>query len=201
MRRFSTFALMHPEFIAYIKRQANLTDDEVKLVCSKGVERTIPRKQLLLQQGEICRHKVFVSKGCFSTFRTKEDGVKHIIDFSAEDSWIVDPESYNHGTPTAYSIEALEESVIIQWTKNDFNDLFAQIPQIKAYSEKLVSEKLLTIRQRLYSAISSTAEEKYDEFIKTYPAVFARVPLHMVASYLGVSRETLSRIRQAQVRR
>lgn len=86
------------------------------------------------------------------------------------------------------------------WTKKDFNYLCDNIPEMKAYKEKLMSGNLYLTRQRIFNAISTTAEEKYDEFIKTYPDILTRVPLHMVASSLGVSRETLSRIRHAKVK-
>ncbi|MDB5156295.1 MAG: putative transcriptional regulator, Crp/Fnr family, partial [Mucilaginibacter sp.] len=86
------------------------------------------------------------------------------------------------------------------WTKKDFNYLFDNIPSLKVYSDRLISTNLYRTRQRVFSALSATAEEKYEEFIETYPNILARVPLHMIASFLGVSRETLSRIRHAQVK-
>ncbi len=191
---------MFAEFESYIKEQAKLSDEDLKLIRSMAVERTVRRKQFLLHQGQVCRYKIFVSKGLLRTYRTREDGSEHVIVFSPENWWTTDPESYENLTPALYNIDALEDSEVILWTKNDFVDLFARIPGLKAYSEKLISQNFISSRQRIFSAISSTAEEKYDEFIETYPDIFARVPLHMVASYLGVSRKTLSRIRYAQLK-
>lgn len=191
---------MFAEFESYIKEQAKLSDEDLKLIRSMAVERTVRRKQFLLHQGQVCRYKIFVSKGLLRTYRTREDGSEHVIVFSPENWWTTDPESYENLTPALYNIDALEDSEVILWTKNDFVDLFARIPGLKAYSEKLISQNFISSRQRIFSAISSTAEEKYDEFIETYPDIFARVPLHMVASYLGVSRKTLSRIRYTQLK-
>lgn len=191
---------MFAEFESYIKEQAKLSDEDLKLIRSMAVERTVSRKQFLLHQGQVCRYKIFVSKGLLRTYRTREDGSEHVIVFSPENWWTTDPESYENLTPALYNIDALEDSEVILWTKNDFVDLFARIPGLKAYSEKLISQNFISSRQRIFSAISSTAEEKYDEFIETYPDIFARVPLHMVASYLGVSRKTLSRIRYTQLK-
>ena len=191
---------MFAEFERYIKTQAQLTDTEIKLFRDTAVERTLRRKDFLLQEGGICRYKTFVSKGFLRTYRTTENGNEHIMQFSPENSWTTDPESYNNHTPTLYNIDALEYSEVVMWTKKDFDYLFDNIPELKVYSDKLISRNLYNTRQRVFSAISATAEEKYEDFIKTYPGIIARVPLHMVASFLGLSRETLSRIRHAQVK-
>jgi CRP-like cAMP-binding protein len=121
------------------------------------------------------------------------------MQFSPENSWATDPESFDKGTPSNFNIEAIEPSELVYWTKNDLRQLVAAIPGLKSYFDKLISSSGYIFRKRILSSISLTAEEKYEEFVKSYPNIVARVPLHMVASYLGVSRETLSRIRHAQV--
>ncbi|NCD70832.1 Crp/Fnr family transcriptional regulator [Mucilaginibacter agri] len=191
---------MFAEFERFIREQASVTDEDIQLMRANAVERTLRRKDLLLQAGDVCRYKTFISKGFLRTYRTTDDGSEHIMQFSPENSWTTDGESYENGTPSFYNIEALESSEVVMWTRKDFNSLFEQIPQLKAYSDKLIFSNLARTRQRVFTAISATAEEKYDEFIQLYPGIINRVPLHMVASFLGVSRETLSRIRHAQVR-
>jgi len=191
---------MFAEFEKYIRTQASVTDEDIKLFRETAVEKTMRRKDFLLQQGEVCRYKAFVSKGILRNYRTTNDGSEHILQFSPENSWITDPESFEKATPSNYNIEALENSELVMWTKKDFGYLLNNVPQLKSYSNKLISRNLYLTRQRVFSAISATAEEKYDEFIRMYPDIITRVPLHMVASFLGVSRETLSRIRHAQVK-
>jgi CRP-like cAMP-binding protein len=191
---------MFAEFEKYIREHASVTDEDIKLLRETAIERTMRRKDFLLREGEICRYKTFVSKGFLRTYRTTKNGNEHIMQFSPENSWTTDPESYENLTPSVYNIDALERTEVVMWTKKDFNYLFDNIPELKIYSDKLISRNLHRTRQRVFSTISSTAEEKYEEFIKTYPGILTRVPLHMVASFLGVSRETLSRIRHAQVK-
>jgi CRP-like cAMP-binding protein len=199
-RIFCIFEIhMFAEFETFIKTHTALCDDDIKLIRSRAIEKVVRRKELLLQEGEICRYKMFVSKGLVRTFCTRDDGSEHILQFSPQNSWTTDPESFDNSTPSHCNIDALERSELILWTKSDFDYLFANIPGLKAYSEKLVARNLYLVRKRVLSNISATAEEKYDEFIKNYPDVFSRVSLHMVASYLGVSLKTLSRIRQAQL--
>ncbi|RFZ81733.1 Crp/Fnr family transcriptional regulator [Mucilaginibacter terrenus] len=192
---------MFDEFLSYMKTHAELSESELELLYSRATERIVRKKEIILGKGEICRYKILVIKGLLRTYRTKEDGTEYIIQFSPENHWTTDPESYENRTPSNYIVDALEDSRILLWTKKDFDEFLSVMPELKLFSEKVKSASLSISRQRIFSAISSSAEEKYDEFISTHPGVFARVPLHMVASYLGLSRETLSRVRNAQVKR
>jgi CRP-like cAMP-binding protein len=188
---------MFPEFEIYIKEQASLSGDDIELMRAKAIEKTLRRKDILVHQGDVCRYKIFVTKGLLRAYTAHEDGSEHIMHFSPENSWFTDPESFANATPSNYTIEALEHSEVILWTKNDLRYLVGNIPGLKAYFDKLIYKAGTILRHRLHSAISSTAEEKYEEFIKNHADIHARVPLHMVASYLGVTRETLSRIRRS----
>jgi len=190
---------MFSGFETYIKEQANLNDHEVQLMRSMAVERSLRRREFLLQQGQVCRYKIFITKGLLRAYSAGGDGSEHIVQFSPENSWITDPESLDKGSPSNSNIDALEPSEVVLWTKKDLHYLAANIPGLKAYFDKLISRSSYMFRQRLLSAISLTAEEKYEEFIKKFPHLLERVPLHMVASYLGVTRETLSRIRRTQL--
>lgn len=190
---------MFSGFETYIKEQANLNDHEVQLMRSMAVERSLRRREFLLQQGQVCRYKIFITKGLLRAYSAGGDGSEHIVQFSPENSWITDPESLDKGSPSNSNIDALEPSEMVLWTKKDLHYLAANIPGLKAYFDKLISRSSYMFRQRLLSAISLTAEEKYEEFIKKFPHLLERVPLHMVASYLGVTRETLSRIRRTQL--
>jgi CRP-like cAMP-binding protein len=190
---------MFSEFETYIKEQANLSDEAIELMRSMAVEKTLRRKESLLHQGDVCRYKIFITKGLLRIYSAREDGSEHIMHFSPENSWFTDPESFDNATASRFTIEALEYCEVILWTKNDLRYLVSHIPGLKAYFDKLIYQGGNMLRHRLLSAISSTTEEKYEEFVKNYSNIYARVPLHMVASYLGVTRETLSRIRRAQV--
>src|SRR5689334_21886000 len=173
---------MHAGFETYLKENMDLPDDDIRLIWSFAVEKKARRKQILLHEGEICRFKVFICKGLLRTYRTREDGSEHIIQFSPENLWITEPESLHNRTPSRYHIDAVEDSELIFWTKSDFDILHAQIPRLKYFTERLISRNLTLGRDRIFSAISATPEEKYDEFVQAYPTVFARVPLHMIAS-------------------
>ncbi len=190
---------MFPEFKDYIQRQANLSDDEIELMRSRAVEKTLRRKEFLVHQGDVCRYKIFITRGLLRTYHAREDGSERIMQFSPEISWTTDPESFEYSTPSNFNIAALEPSEVVLWTKSDLRYLIDNIPGLKTYFDKLISRSGHIFRQRIFTAIGASAEEKYEEFVKNYSHILTRVPLHMVASYLGVTRETLSRIRHAQV--
>jgi CRP-like cAMP-binding protein len=189
---------MFVNFEKYIASEVSLTKEELRLIRSMATEKKLRRRQLLLHEGEVCRHKIFVVKGLLRTYRTRDDGTEYNMRFAAENTWTLDAESYNKQAPSKYNIQALEETEVILWSKENMDALFEAIPAFKAYSDKLKSNSLDASQDRVLMNISYTAEEKYADFINTFPDIFRRIPLHMVASYLGVSRETLSRIRLAQ---
>lgn len=192
---------MFENFSTYITANGSFTEDDLKLMCSLSVTRKLRRRQYLLQEGEVCRYKTFVSKGLLRTYLRKDDGAEYIMRFAPENSWAVDHESYNYQTPTKYHIEALEDAELVLWTRENFDELLASIPALSPFSEKIKTNNLDASQERILMNISYTAEEKYQQFITSFPDIFRRVPLHMVASYLGVSRETLSRVRHAQIKR
>lgn len=159
-------------------------------------EKTLRKWQSILHDGEVWKINCFITSGCFRLYRFGKDGTDHTLRFGVENWWISDQESYNHGTPSVNNIEALAASTVIIWTKDQWEELMAKVPALKLFYEKLLARGYETSQHRIYSLISGSAEEKYLEFQKTYPHIFHKVPLHMVASYLGISRETLSRIRK-----
>lgn len=190
---------MFEDFEAYITSHDDFTTDELKHMRSLSTVKKLRKRQFLLQEGEICRYKTFVVKGLLKTYRLRDDGTEYIMRFAAENSWSVDHESYNNQTPSKYYIETLEATQVIQWTRENFDLLLDAIPALKTFSEKIKADNLDASQDRILMNISYTSEEKYHQFVTAFPDIFRRVPLHMVASYLGVSRETLSRIRHAQL--
>lgn len=192
---------MFENFEQYILEKASFTADELQQIRQLAVIKKLRKKHFLLQEDEVCRHKVFVVKGLLRAYRLGDDGAEHIMRFAPENGWMIDHESYSSQKPSQYYIEAMEDSDLIVWTRDNMNELFEAIPAFKLFSEQVKEQSINDSQQRILINISYTAEEKYKAFIKSFPEVFNRVPLHMVASYLGVSRETLSRIRHAQLSR
>lgn len=191
---------MLEHFIAYMRESGGFNEQDLKNIAEQSTPRKMRRRQLLLQEGEVCRYKIFVVKGLLRTYRLKGDGSEYIMKFAPENSWLTDPDSFHRQTPSLFYIDALEEAEVVLWTKDNFVHLCTTIPALKAYSDKVINRSTSESQQRILMNISYTSEEKYEAFMAAYPDILRRVPLHMVASYLGVSRETLSRIRHARMR-
>lgn len=181
---------------AYLVEKAGLTKEELKQVEDVTVAKKLRKRQYLLQEGDITHHHCFIAKGCLRMYLLGANGNEHILKFGIENWWINDYESYRTGNPSNKNIEALEDSDLLLIEKEDWNILLKTIPKFNELVENLSSKSFDVSQNRILSNISDTAEEKYDNFIKLYPQFYSRIPLHMIASFLGVSRETLSRVRQ-----
>lgn len=191
---------MFETFEKYLSQWAVFTEAELKLIRAASTEKKVRKWQSLLHDGEIWKINCFIASGCFRLYRFSADGTDHTLRFGIDNWWISEQESYNRETPSDYNIEALAASTVIIWTKPQWQELMQSIPALKYFQDQLFARSLEMGNRRIYSLISSSAEERYLDFQKTYPNVFNKVPLHMVASYLGISRETLSRVRASFVK-
>ena|GEM_PF-22529 len=189
------------EFEQYLRARTDLNDGDIDYILSHAIHKHLRRNEFLLREGDICRYKIFVTKGLLRTFGTAADGSEHILQFAPEHSWTLDVESYDRQQPAHSNIAAIESSEVLLWPKTVFDNLLSTIPQLKDLARQLISGNIYNSRQRILTALSATPEEKYQEFIQNFPNLLTRLPLHMIASYLGISIKTLTRIRQAQLRR
>ncbi|SDF87694.1 cAMP-binding domain of CRP or a regulatory subunit of cAMP-dependent protein kinases [Dyadobacter soli] len=189
---------MHTEFENYLAAQTDLSLDTIRHIESTAALRQLNRNEVLLSAGEICRHKVFIASGMLRSYHLRTDGSEHILQFSPQHSWTLDVESYDKQAPSLINIEAVERSTVLLWTKPDFDKLLKEIPALKKFSEALIARTIYHNRNRILTILSGTPEERYADFITAYPDYLARLPLRMVAAYLGISLKTLTRIRHAQ---
>lgn len=186
---------MTEAFLHYLTARGSFTEAELAQIEAATSHKHLKRRHYLLHEGEVCGHMAFVVNGVLRLYRTDEDGAEHILRFATENWWMNDHESFSSGLP-ARAIDALEDSYLLLWSKADWEQLKSDIPTFDAVQSRLLSRNLEAHVNRLYAAISHSAEARYHEFVQAFPDLYQRVPLHMIASYLGVSRETLSRIRR-----
>lgn len=189
------YSLMFEVFEKYIRQKVHLSDEQLEQVRAASTTKKLRKWQSILHEGEVWRINCFIASGCLRVYRT-EDGVEHTIRFGIENWWASDQESLNNGQPSAYNIEALTESIVIIWKKQDWEQLMLEIPVLRTFTEQLIARGYEASQRRIFSLISASAEQRYTEFQQTYPDIFNKAPLHTIASYLGISRETLSRIRR-----
>jgi CRP-like cAMP-binding protein len=186
-------------FLPLIKHFSNflpLNEQEVNALAACLLERTIKRKQFILQEGDVCKHYTFVVSGCFKMYKVDNNGNEHNLQFTIEDGWIGDLGSFYAEKPSQLYIEAIEPSVILQIVKEDLLYLFSHHPKFNVKFKILIENAYIRLQQRVLQNISSTAEERYVDFITTYPNLFNRISNVQIASYLGITPEFLSKIRK-----
>ena len=178
-----------------VNEKVSLTVEEFNFCKTLFIPKKLRKKQYLLQEGDVCRYTSFVEKGMLRMFTVDEKGNEPILQFSSEGWWVADLYSFLTDEPSNYNIEALEECELLLITKESWDILLEKIPAFERYFRILIQNSLIATQRRLMSSISETAEEKYIKLTNNFPGCIQRVPQHMIASYLGITRETLSRVR------
>jgi CRP-like cAMP-binding protein len=182
-------------FEAYIKAHSTFSNEEIAAIKSGAIPKRLKKKQYLLRPGDVCRFHTFVCSGCLRSYRIGSDGTEHILSFSPPGHWVNDQVSLCTDSPSKDYMDALEDSDIIQISADNFRNLLREIPNFDRLHTQIVTEDCCRNRDRIYMMISHQAEERYRQFVRQYPELCHRIPLFMIASYLGVTRETLTRIR------
>lgn len=185
--------------VKYFENILPLKKEEAAALKKVFKERKIKRRQFILQEGEVCKLNTFVVEGCFRMYFVDEKGKEHNIQFAIENWWIGDLGSFHSEEPSKLYIEALENSLILQIKKEDQMDLFVKYPKFNRIFRVFTENALVTYQRRVLQNISSTAEERYLDFIKRYPFFFNRISNVQIASFLGITPEFLSTLRKKLV--
>lgn len=157
------------------------------------------KRQYILQEGDISRYENFVLKGCTRSYEVDEKGQEHIIQFGLEDWWIGDMYSFLTNTPARANIDCIEDCEVLQISQQNHELMLLKVPKLERHFRKLISAAYCASINRIYSSLSKSALERYQEFIGKYPHIEQRVPNHYIASYLGITPQSLSRIRAQNV--
>ena len=182
--------------IDYFNKFLPLDDEEKAFVEEFFKERRVKRRQFILQDGEISKHNTFVVEGCFKMYYVDNNGKEHNLQFAIENWWIGDIGSFHSEEPSKLYIEAVENSVILQIKKEEQLKLFVDYPKFNRIFRMLAENAMVSLQKRVLQNISSTAEERYLDFLKRHPQLFNRISIVQIASYLGVTPEFLSAIRK-----
>lgn len=183
------------------EEKIRLTAEEKELCQSFFSPKKLRKKQYLLQEGDPCRHIAFVEKGMLRSYTMDEKGNEHIIQFAFEGWWIADQYSFLTGEPSNYNIDAMEDSELLLLTRQAEEQMLERVPKFERYFRLLLQNSLIATQRRLAGSLSKSAEQRYNELNESCPTIQQRVPQHMMASFLGITPETLSRIRKQIAKR
>ncbi|MCK0107864.1 Crp/Fnr family transcriptional regulator [Flavobacteriaceae bacterium S0825] len=182
-------------FLDYIKNFIKLTDEEETILLSKTVHRKYLKNQYIVQQGDICKSVNFIISGSTKAFYMDLEGQEHIVMFSIEDWWTSDLGSFITQTPADFNLQCIENTELIQFTYENLEYLYKAIPKLERLFRKIVERAFVASQKRIIRNFSLTAKERYQIFKRTYPKIEQRVPQYMIASYLGITKEFLSKIK------
>lgn len=191
LKKRCMYELLHKKISELIA----ISDEEFNFCKTLFVPKKLRKRQYLLQEGDVCKYNTFVSKGLLRSYTIDDKGTEHILQFAFEGWWIGDIYSFITENPSNFNIEALEDCELLLITKPSMDILFEKVLKFERYFRILIQNNLIATQRRLMGTLSETAEEKYTNLMNNFPGCLQRVPQHMIASYLGITRETLSRIR------
>jgi CRP-like cAMP-binding protein len=179
-----------------VEEKITLNEAEKEICKSLFIPKKLRKRQYILQQDDICKNLIFVENGLLRSYNVDEKGNEHILQFAPEGWWIADVYSFFTSENSKYNIDAIEDSELLLITHAALESLYERVPKFERYFRILTQNNMIAMQKRVMSELSSTAEEKYLNLIAAYPNIVARVPQHMIASYLGLTPESLSRIRK-----
>lgn len=187
---------MYDLFFRKLNELEPLSDKELDLMSSSLTTKKLRRKQYLLQEGDVCKYIAFVESGALKSYSIDAKGGEHILQFALE-GWIIsDLYSFLTGEPSSYHIQALEDCQLVLISQQAHEELLQQVPTYETYIRLQITNAYIALQKRLNFVQSLNAEERYKNLLALQPGIVQRVPQHMIASYMGLTPETLSRIRR-----
>jgi CRP-like cAMP-binding protein len=186
---------MYALLLHNIARYVTLSPGEEQQLLSALQYRKIPKRTYLLQEGEVCRYDYFILQGCLRQYEVDEAGREHIVQLGFEDWWISDWHSLLTHTPSAFNIDALEDAAVAQISKEALDQLFIEVPALNTYYRIILQRAFAALQKRVLLH-QKTAEERYRAFREVYGYFEQRVSQQHIASYLGITRESLSRLKK-----
>lgn len=180
----------------HIKEYIEISEENLERYCNAFQLRRIKRKDFLLKEGSICEFEGFVIRGCFKVFHTHHNGVEQILYFGVENWWISDIDSFINTIPSKLNIQALEDSEILLISKKNKERLYQEMPEIERLMRLKFQMSIIALQRRIIDNLSKPSEERYLDFLKDYPQTAHRLTNIQIAAYLGVTPESISRIRK-----
>jgi len=186
------------QLLDYINKYSEngISENDFEMIKTYFTRKKLRKKQYFLQEGEICKYFGFILKGSMRQYSIDDKGTEHILLLAVENWWIGDRESYTMFTPSAYNIDAWEDTELLIISRDDVLELFQRCPAFAETVRVMDDKNSIANQRRITSSISASAEKRYTDFITCHPNLAERFPQHIVASYLGITKDTLSRVKR-----
>ncbi len=185
---------MKVNFRSHIEKIVSLSDEEFDFVMSHFNEKEFKKNEFLIEKGDFVNESFFVLSGLLKLTNLDDSGKEHIISFAMEDWWESDFQAFHAKEKSTMSLQCIEDTSVLCLSLENYKSLCKNLQKMEYFFLTKANSGHLASQQRILSFLSSSAKERYDQLIKKYPSLLQRVPKTLIASYLGVSRETLSRL-------
>jgi len=185
---------MSLELRRHFEKITPLTDQEFDYILSHFTTKKLRKHQFLIQEGDTVQNDFFVVKGLLKASFTNNEGKEHILQFAMEDWWVCDYQAYFNQTNATLNVDCLEDVEVLCLSLINREKICSELHKIEHFFRRKSNFGYIALQQRILSLMNSDAKERYEQLRQQYPSLFQRVPKTMIASYLGVSRETLSRL-------
>lgn len=191
---------MNKNLAEYIKRYVDLSDEELKTFNSFLKPKSYAKKEYILEEGQICRARYYIKKGCIRMYYIDQKANEQIIHFGVDNWWLTDYNSLTKQVPSKYYIQATEDTEILELPEKHFDELCHQIPKTERLFRKIMENVFIACQNRMEFTFSLSGEALYHHFLDSNIAFAQRVPQYMIASYLGMSPEFVSKVKHKKER-
>jgi len=182
-------------FINKIKSSLLITSEAEEFLYSISNEKTLSKGDVLIKEGQTVKKTYFVIDGCLRSYCTDKSGKEHTLQFAIKDWWISDFIAIYNNEPATLTVECITESKVIEFNAEKLNNIYSTFPEFEAFQRKNLEQHVVSLHKRILNQLQLTAGERYDLFVEQYKEIEQYTPNYHIASYLGITQQSLSRIR------
>lgn len=187
---------MRYDFLQYLQENAGVTVHQLEHIDKRVQKRSVKKNEILLREGQVCKNFFYVEKGLLRFYSVDSKGREHILEFAPEKWLVLDRASFYFDEPSEFYIDAIEPTTVAVLDEEFINITSEISPQFRKYNERILQNHIRHLQKRIDQLIGASAEERYLKLLENYPDLMVRVPQWMIASYLGITPESLSRVRR-----
>ncbi|HAQ69761.1 MAG TPA: hypothetical protein DCR48_02180 [Flavobacteriales bacterium] len=189
------------DLIDKIKAVIPLKQEAEKHIYSIARERSIPKGRALITEGQTVRKTYFVTEGCLRSYCVDKEGKEHTLQFAIKDWWISDFMAIYNNEPASLNVECITDSQVVEFNTKELDDVFRLFPEFEPFQRKNLERHVVSLHKRILNQLQLTASERYDLFLNQYPDIERHIPNYHIASFLGITQQSLSRIRIERVKK
>lgn len=187
---------MYEAITQHVSQHISLSEEELTIFHSFLFEKKLKKRQFLIQQDNRVDVEYYVVKGCLKTYEIDNEGNEHVIQFAIEDWWVSDFKAFFKGERAHVNIECLEDCILLGIYKEDLELLYEKVPKFERFFRIKLTNAFVALQDRILSSMEKSSTQRYQDFQKTYPNIEQRVPNYLIANYIGIKPESLSRLRR-----